>query len=191
MRKAKRKRRKRTVTTKRRDVSHLKVHHAMYKYYYGTRRACAGIKKRRLDKMGAQNIQLTEASSFHENRIFREQRRLQISERARASKEEDTRPMALSDAAKDWFSRNGLEEFLQIAEAPPHEEPERVALQIDLDEITEGMVQALTSLPARGLYSIENPSTETLTEYFGEYSIASKAYRNRAERIPCSERWLR
>ena len=51
--------------------------------------------------------------------------------------------------------------------ARPHEELEKVALQIDLEEIIE---------PAGGLYSIENPSTKTLTEYFGEYSIASKAY---------------
>ena len=62
---------------------------------------------------------------------------------------------------------------------------------IDLEEISEGTMQTLVGLPARGLCSIENPSTEILTEYFGEYFIASKAYRNRAERIPCSERWLR
>ena len=150
--------------------------------------------------MGAQNIRLTKALSFLENRIFNEYRCLQVFKRAQTctsrkelhqsneSKEEDTRPMALSDAAKHWLSRNGLEEFLQIAEAPLHEEPERVALQIDLDEITEGMVQALTSLPAGGLYSIENPSTETLTEYFGKYSIASKAYHTQASEDLCG-RW--
>ena len=44
--------------------------------------------------------------------------------------------MALLDAAKDWLSRYGLEGFLWIAEAPPHEEPEKVSLQIDLEEIT-------------------------------------------------------
>ena len=38
------------------------------------------------------------------------------------------------------------------------------------------MVQALTGLPEGDLCSIENPSIETLTEYFSEYSIASKAY---------------
>mgnify|MGYP000311825837 CR=1 FL=1 len=98
--------------------------------------------------MGAQNIRLTEALSFRENRIFREQIHSQISERVQASiniqalhrhnksEEEDTRPMALSDMAKDWLSRYELEGFLWITDAPPHEEPEKVSLQIDLEEIT-------------------------------------------------------
>ena len=70
-------------------------------------------------------------------------------------------PMALSDVAKDWLIRNGLEGFLRISVAPPHEEPDKATLQIDVEEITEGMVQALTHLPVGGLYSIENPSTKT------------------------------
>ena len=84
--------------------------------------------------------------------------------------EEGTTPMALSDATKTWFSRHKLEGFLQIAEAPHYEEPEKVGLQVNLEEIKENMVQA------KGLYSIENPATETLTKYFGENSLASKAY---------------
>ena len=79
--------------------------------------------------------------------------------------------MALSEAAKTWFNRHGLEGFLRIAEAPPHEEPEKVALRIDLEEITEDVVRALIGLLEGGLYSIENPSTETLTEYFGEDAL--------------------
>ena len=50
---------------------------------------------------------------------------------------------------------------------------------IDLEEITVGTVQALIGLPVEGLYSIENPSTGTLTRYFEEYSIVSKAYHMR------------
>ena len=84
--------------------------------------------------------------------------------------------MALSTATRDWFSKHGLEGFLQVVDVQPHEEPEKIATKIDLDEISGGTVQALIGLPAEGLYSIENPSTEILTEYFGEYSIASKAY---------------
>ena len=42
--------------------------------------------------------------------------------------EEDTTPMALSDATKTWFNRHGLESFFQIAEAPPHGELEKVTL---------------------------------------------------------------
>ena len=54
--------------------------------------------------------------------------------------------MALSTTAREWFSKHGLERFLRVADAPPHEEPEKVAPTIDLEEITEGTIQALIGL---------------------------------------------
>ena len=54
--------------------------------------------------------------------------------------EEDAGPMALSNKARQWFTDNGLEGFLRITDAPPHEEPEQVAPTIDLAEITEGTI---------------------------------------------------
>ena len=92
--------------------------------------------------------------------------------------------MALSDATKNWFNKNGLQRLLRVVKATLHEEPEKVALQINLEEITKGMVQSLIELLAGDLYSIDNPSTKTLTEYFGKYSIASKAYRTQGEEDP-------
>ena len=85
--------------------------------------------------------------------------------------------MALPEEAKTWFSRHEPEGFLRIAKAPLNEESEKVSLRIDLDEITEDVVCALIGLPEGGLYSIENPSTKTLTEYSPKSSIANKAYR--------------
>ena len=81
-------------------------------------------------------------------------------------------PMSLS-----WFTQHGLEGFLRIAEAPPHDEPGKVAKKIDLEEITEDVIHALIGLPKGGIYSIENPSPEMLTKFFNEYSLTSKAYR--------------
>ena len=86
--------------------------------------------------------------------------------------------MALSTIAREWYSKNVLEGFLRITDAPLHEEPEKVAPTIDLEEITEGTIQA------RGLRSIEKPSIEILTEYFGEYSLGSKAYRTEGGEDP-------
>ena len=68
--------------------------------------------------------------------------------------------MALSDAAREWFTKNGLEGFLRITDARPHEEPEQAAPTIDLAEITEGTIQTLTGLQAGGLQSVESLSTE-------------------------------
>ena len=84
--------------------------------------------------------------------------------------------MALSVEAKDWFQRKGLKGFIRVAEAQPHKEPEKVATTIDIDGISKAMVQAAIEIPSKGLQSIENPSTDILTEYFGEFLIVRKAY---------------
>ena len=72
--------------------------------------------------------------------------------------EEDIGPMALSEEARQWLTENGLEGLWRIADAPPHVEPEQAATTINLSEITEGAVQALTGLQAGGLRSIECPT---------------------------------
>ena len=91
--------------------------------------------------------------------------------------EEGSEPMALPEEARQWMIENGLEGLLRIADAPPHAEPEQAVAIIDLLEVTEGAVPALTGIKAGGLQTIENPSNKILFEYFGEYSISSKAYR--------------
>ena len=54
--------------------------------------------------------------------------------------EENTGPMALSKEEKQWLTEHGLEGFLHIVDALPHDEPEQAATTIDLSEITEGAV---------------------------------------------------
>ena len=73
-----------------------------------------------------------------------------LSEKHTDSDKEDSGPMALSTAARKWFSKNSPEGFLRIVDAPPHEEPEKVAPNIDLAKITEGTIEALTGLPTWG-----------------------------------------
>ena len=92
--------------------------------------------------------------------------------------------MALSIATGEGFSKHGLEGCLRVVDAPPHEEPEKVAPTINLEEITEGTIHALIGLPVKGLRSIENPSTKILTEYFGEYSLRNKAYKTHGGEDP-------
>ena len=90
--------------------------------------------------------------------------------------------MTLATATRDWLTKHGLEGFLRVADAPPHEELEKFTLKIDLEEISKGIV--LIGLPAGGLHSMEKPSTVILTKYFGEYSIASKAYKTQGGENP-------
>ena len=84
--------------------------------------------------------------------------------------------MALSETTKKWFTQHVLEGILRVSEAPPHEDAEKVAKKIDIEVITEEAIRALIALPEGGIYSIESPSRETLTKFFGEYSLGSKAY---------------
>ena len=85
--------------------------------------------------------------------------------------------MALSIATREWFSKHDVEGFLRVTNAPPHDKAEKVAPAIDMSEITEGVVQALTGLQVGGLQLVECPSNEILLEYFEVYSLSSKAYR--------------
>ena len=55
-----------------------------------------------------------------------------------------------------------MEGFLTIMEAPPHREAEKIIKEIDTEVITEEAIRALTSLPERGIFTIDNPTTEQL-----------------------------
>ena len=83
----------------------------------------------------------------------------------------------LSEAAKKWLRQHGLEGFLTIMDAPPHREADKIIKEIDTELITEEAIRALTGLPEGGIYTIDNPTSERLIKYFGEYSLASKGYR--------------
>ena len=155
-----------------------------------------GIENLRLKKMGSQNHRPNEEFSFRERRLWKAQQSTQAFEHTepsthrekhnhnQESEEEDTSPMALSTATKEWFSKHGLDGFPRVVDAPPHDEPEKVTPTIDLEEIAEGTIHALVGLPAVGLRSIESPSTEILTEYFGEYSLRNKAYKTHGGEDP-------
>ena len=50
--------------------------------------------------------------------------------------------MALSREAKDWLQKHGLQGFIRVVEAPPHQDPKKVAKSIDVDDISEAIIQA-------------------------------------------------
>ena len=139
--------------------------------------------------MEKENLRRAEFLSFHEHRDLSAHRRLRVIRREHAEhagapilpqptdSEDDMECMVLSEAAKKWLKQHGLEGFLRIVEAPPHGDAENVVKDIDTEVITEEAIRAMTGLPEGGIYSIDNPSPELLTRYFGEYSLGSKAYR--------------
>ena len=91
--------------------------------------------------------------------------------------QEDMDYQALSEVAKKWLRQHGLEGFLTIMEAPPHREAEKIIKEIDTLVITEEAICALTGLPDGGIFTINNPTTEQLKKYFGEYSAGNNSYR--------------
>ena len=67
-------------------------------------------------------------------------------------------------------------------EVRPHREAEKIVKKIDTEFITKEAIHALTGLPEGGIFTIDNPTPEQLKKYFGEYSLASKAYRTQGRR---------
>ena len=104
---------------------------------------------RLLREMGAQNFRTSEGVSFCEHKILRAQQSTRISRKAQTinkaqapyrsteANEEDTKPMALLTATKGWLSKHGIEGFILVAKAPPHEEPEKVAATINVEELSK------------------------------------------------------
>ena len=108
--------------------------------------------------MNLQKAKACEGFTFHEFSFTRAQEHRRESRRTehifhtnQHIQEEETNPMALSKEARQWLTENRLEGLLRIADAPPHAEPMQAAATIDLSDIIEGAVQALTGLPAGGL----------------------------------------
>ena len=66
-------------------------------------------------------------------------------------------------------------------EAPPHREAEKIIKEVDTEVITEEAIRALTGLPEGGIFTIDNPTTEQLKKYFGEYSVGNKAFRTQGD----------
>ena len=124
----------------------FKEHHASQSYYNDTQCASVGIKNSQLRKMGIQNFRKNEGVSFHDKK-FSIAQSAQNSRKAQGISlrtDLDTKtsePMALSIEAKGWLTKHGLEGLIRVAMAPPHKEPEKVALQIDLEEIMEEVVR--------------------------------------------------
>ena len=84
-------------------------------------------------RMELQKERPTEGISFREFSLWKTRKERQtlkrtkhipISKTRTDNNEEDAGAMSLSDATKEWFTKNGLEGFLRIVDAPPHEKPE-------------------------------------------------------------------
>ena len=57
--------------------------------------------------------------------------------------------------------------------------PQRIGIGVTEDRPggnNRGCYPCLNRIAGAGIYSIENPSPGTLTKFFGEYSLAAKAY---------------
>ena len=102
---------------------------------------------------------------------------------------------ALSEARKKWLRQHGLDGVLTIMETPQHWEAEKIVKEINTELITDEANRSLIGLPEGGIFTIENPTLEHLRKYFGEYSLASKAYRTQGGKrytvsrdCPCAPR---
>ena len=111
-----------------------------------------GSRKTQLQKAKAcEGFTFYEFSFTQAQKHSREITRTEHTHTDQQTPEEESGPMALSDEARQWMTENRMEGLLRIADTPPHAEPEQATTTINLLEVTEGAVQALTGLKAGGL----------------------------------------
>ena len=88
-----------------------------------------------------------------------------------------TMPLTSSLETRAWPQERGLGGYLKVIDAPTHPDAQAVARRIQPDTITNNVVRAALDLQRGGDHDVEIPSSMTLKEYFGEYSVSGKAYR--------------
>ena len=85
----------------------------------------------------------------------------------------------ISTALRRWLLEKGLEGYIKVAKAPPHPDAFNIAQKINVDTVTNAMVQQKLGLSGLGEKQFDIAPAETLRKYFVEYSLTAKAYRTK------------
>ena len=88
-------------------------------------------------------------------------------------------PVPISAGLHKWLLEKGFEGYIRVAEAPSHPDALDIAKKLNVDTVTNATIRKKLDLSATGEKHFNIPPTETLEEYFGEYSVSAKAYRTK------------
>ena len=112
------------------------------------------------------HIQLRLSNSCIENNIF------SVDEEAT-----EDMPTQVFEHLKNWLQTNGLDGYIRIAEAQPHQQVKEIVKEINIGKITNKNVRLILNLKNEGYNEMDAVEIEVLDSYFGEYSHSTKAYR--------------
>ena len=88
-------------------------------------------------------------------------------------------PIIITTALRNWLTENGLQGFIQVAEAPPHPNATEIASRINIGTITDSMLRKKLNLDCTGERQIEMVPAHILERYYGKYSLSAKAFRTK------------
>ena len=88
-------------------------------------------------------------------------------------------PVPITTTLHRWLLEKGFEGYIRVAEAPSHPDALDIAKKLKMDTVTNATIRKKLDLSAIGEKHFDIPPTETLEEYFGEYSVSAKAYRTK------------
>ena len=84
-------------------------------------------------------------------------------------------PTIITTALRNWLTENGLQGFIQVAEAPPHPNATEITSRINIETITDSMLRKKLKLDSTGERLLEMVPSHTLERYYGKYSLSAKA----------------
>ena len=88
-------------------------------------------------------------------------------------------PTIITTALRNWLTENGLQGFIQVAEAPPHPNATEIASRINIETITDSMLRKKLNLDSTGERQLEMVPSHILERYYGKYSLSAKAFRTK------------
>ena len=77
-------------------------------------------------------------------------------------------PTIITTALRNWLTENGLQGFIQVAEAPPHPNATEIASKLNIETITDSMIRKKLSLDSTGERQLEMVPSHILERYYGK-----------------------
>ena len=77
-------------------------------------------------------------------------------------------PTILTTVLRNWLTENGLQGFIQVAEAPPHPNATEIASRLNIETITDMMIRKKLSLDSTGERQLEMVPSHILERYYGK-----------------------
>ena len=98
-------------------------------------------------------------------------------------------PTIITTSLRNLLTENGLQGFIQVAEAPPHPNATEIVSRLNNETITDSMLRKKLNLDNTSEWQLEMVPSHILERYYGKYSLSAKAFQTRDIPDPSSRMW--